>query len=95
MRLHALERTTGLLLAHGNLDLALQVALEVVHTEPLRETSNAALISVYLAEGNISDAIRQYDAYSTLLERELGLQPSARLTDLLPSRTRQRAAARG
>ncbi len=88
LRLHALERTAGLLLAEGDLALALQVALEVVHTAPLRETANAALISVYLAEGNISDAIRQYDAYCMLLERELGLQPSARLTDLLLTRTR-------
>lgn len=89
LRLHALERMAALLLADGNLDLALQVALELVHTEPLRETANAALISVYLAEGNVSDAIRQYDAYSTLLDRELGLQPSDRLADLLPARARR------
>jgi DNA-binding SARP family transcriptional activator len=85
LRLHALERTAELLLARGDVDLALQVALEAVRCEPLRETSNAALIAVYLAEGNVSDALRQYDVFTSLLDRELGLPPSERITGLLPA----------
>ncbi len=41
-------------------------------------------MSVYLAEGNVSDAIHQYDVFCTLLHRELGLCPSPRLAGLLP-----------
>jgi hypothetical protein len=92
LRLHALERTAELMLQRGNLDLALQVALEAVRGEPLRETSNAALISVYLAEGNISDALQQYDVFTALLDRELGLPPSQRITGLLPATRRHRDA---
>jgi len=84
LRLHALERTAELLLRRGSVDLALQVALEAVRGEPLRETSNATLISVYLAEGNISDALHQYELFTKLLDRELGLPPSQRLASLLP-----------
>lgn len=84
LRLHALERTAELLLQRGDLDLALQVALEAVRCEPLRETSNSALIAVYLAEGNVSDAVHQYDEFTSLLDRELGLPPSPRIMSLLP-----------
>jgi DNA-binding SARP family transcriptional activator len=91
LRLHALERTSAVLLAEGAVDLALQVALEAVRAEPLRETANAALISVYLAEGNLGEVLRQYDAFRALLDRELGLQPSDRLTSMLPPAMRRDA----
>jgi DNA-binding SARP family transcriptional activator len=53
----------------------------------LRETANAVLISVYLAEGNVADALHRYDGSKDLLERELGLEPTPALADLLPRRT--------
>jgi DNA-binding SARP family transcriptional activator len=88
LRLHALEFTARVMTQRNQLDTALQLALEAVRAEPLRETANAVLMSVYLAEGNVSDAIHQYDAFRGLLQRELGLEPSPRLAELLP---RQRA----
>lgn len=84
LRLHALELAAGVLTRHGQLDLALQLALEAVRAEPLRETANAVLMSVYLAEGNVSDAVRQYDRFRDLLRRELALEPSPALGRLLP-----------
>lgn len=84
LRLHALERAAAVLLRRRKVDLALQTALEAVRAEPLRETSNAVLISVYLAEGNVVDALRQYDAFRSLLGMELGMAPSPRLAGLLP-----------
>ena len=83
LRLHALEAASAVLLRMGLLPDALQAALEAVRAEPLRETSNAVLISVYLAEGNMVDALRQYDVFRSLLERELGVAPSGRLERLL------------
>ena len=53
LRLHALEHTARLLLERRDLKTALQLALEAVRTEPLRETATALLMSVYLAEGNV------------------------------------------
>ena len=84
LRLHALEHTALVLTRRGELDTAVQLALEAVRAEPLRETANAVLMSVYLAEGNLSDAIHQYDLFRDLLQRELGLEPSASLHRLVP-----------
>lgn len=89
LRLHALEVTARMLTRHRQLDTALELALEAVRAEPLRETANAVLMSVYLAEGNVSDAIRQHDVFKDLLCRELGLDPSPRLAAMLP-RQRER-----
>ncbi len=49
----------------------------------LRETPRAALIRVHMAEGNVSDAIREFTRYRQLLQRELGLEPTPRLQALL------------
>jgi DNA-binding SARP family transcriptional activator len=84
LRLHALEHTAALLTRRKHLDVALQLALEAVRAEPLRESANAVLMSVFLAEGNVSDAIHQYDVFRDLLKRELGLDPSESLGRLVP-----------
>ena len=84
LRLHALERLALLLTRRLELDTALRLALEAVRTEPLRETANAALISVYVAEGNIANAVHHYEMFTDLLRRELGVDPSPSLTSLLP-----------
>ena len=68
----------------NELEIALQLALEAVRAEPLRETANATLMSVYLAEGNVSDAVHQYDVFREMLHKELGVEPSPRLAALLP-----------
>lgn len=86
LRLHALEYLATLMARRNDLTAALQLALEAVRTEPLRETANARLIEVYLAEGNVCDALHQYDMFRSLLQRELGLEPSAAVTNLLPMR---------
>lgn len=84
LRLHALEHAAVMLTRTRQLETALQLALEAVRAEPLRESANAVLIGVYLAEGNACDAIHQYDAFRDLLQRELGLDPSPALTRLVP-----------
>lgn len=89
LRLHAMELVAAVLIRQRDLTTALELALEVVRIEPLRETANAVLMSVYLAEGNVCDAIHQYDLYRRLLRRELGVEPSP-LLDRLLSPTRHR-----
>jgi DNA-binding SARP family transcriptional activator len=84
LRLHALENAARILTRHRELVAALDMALEAVRTEPLRETAQAVLMSVYIAEGNVSDAIRQYDSFSRLLHRELGIAPSSQLARMIP-----------
>jgi DNA-binding SARP family transcriptional activator len=94
LRLHALEHTAQLLIQERDLDTALQLALEAVRTEPLRETATAVLMSVYLAEGNVADAIRQRDVFADLLQRELGLEPSPALSVMAPQPRRPRVPDR-
>jgi DNA-binding SARP family transcriptional activator len=84
LRLHALENAARILTRHRELDAALDLALEAVRTEPLRETAQAVLMSVYIAEGNVADAVHQYDSFSRLLHRELGIAPSSQLARMLP-----------
>ena len=87
LRLHALERAAAAMIEVHRLDLALRLALESVHVDPLRETANHALISVYLAEGNLGDALHQYRVFRRLLSTELGLKPSPRLAGLVAQLT--------
>lgn len=84
LRLHALEYLAAFMTHRDDLALALQLAFEAVRVEPLRETANARLIEVYLAEGNVADAVHRFETFRSLLQRELGLEPSPSMSDLLP-----------
>jgi len=83
LRLHALEAISDRYLAEGRLGDALVAALSAVAADPLRETAHRALIRVHLAEGNTGEAIRQVRQCEQLLHDELGVFPSARLTELV------------
>jgi DNA-binding SARP family transcriptional activator len=86
LRLHALEHLTAELSVTGRHAEAIQAALAAVRVEPLRETAHAALIRAHLAEGNRSEAVRQYNRCCDILARELGVEPSDAVTDLVPVR---------
>ena len=83
LRLHALEALADRLTAMGRWGEAADAAGAAVRAEPLRESANAALIRVHLAEGNQSEAVRQFDRYRALLDAELGLEPTPRLRRLV------------
>jgi len=83
LRLHALEALAGHLRVAGRWGEAASAARAAVRGEPLRESSHAALIRVFLAEGNLSEAVCEFTSYRALLHRELGLQPTPRLRNLI------------
>ena len=83
LRLHALEELAGHLRVAGRWGEAAGAARAAVRGEPLRETSHAALIRVFLAEGNLSEAVREFASYRALLHDELGLEPTPRLCRLM------------
>ncbi len=83
LRLHALEALCARLTSCGRHGAAVDVGLAVVGADPLRESAQRALIDAYLAEGNPSEAIRQYNAFRSLLRSELGLQPTSALRNRL------------
>ena len=83
LRLHALETLASRLTATGCWGQAADAAGAAVRAEPLRESAHAALIKIHLAEGNQSEAVRQFTRYRALLHAELGLEPTPRLGRLL------------
>jgi DNA-binding SARP family transcriptional activator len=75
-RLHALESLARGLSAAGRHADAIQAALAVIRLEPLRESAHRTLIELHLAEGNRSEAWRQFQRCRRLLREELGVDPS-------------------
>ena len=82
LRLHALEGLARSLTSERRFAEAAAAALAAVRAEPLRESGHAALISVHQAEGNQSEALREFERYRELLFLELGLEPTLALRDL-------------
>jgi len=87
-RLHALETLARRLSASGRHADAIQAALVAIRLEPLRETAHRSLIEIHLAEGNWSEACRQFQRYRKLLRKELGVEPSDSMRLLLDRRPR-------
>jgi DNA-binding SARP family transcriptional activator len=83
LRMHALERLADRLAAVRRYGEALQAAHAAVLAEPLRESAHRAVVRVHLAEGNVSEAARAFDAFRTMLADELGVAPSRQMIDLL------------
>lgn len=82
LRLHALEALSLRLTAAGMHAAAILAALAAVSADPLRESARSVLIRCYLAEGNSSDALREFGRYRRLLQDSLGVEPSPRLRAL-------------
>lgn len=76
LRFHALEALADRLHRAGRIDRALDVALTAVAAAPLRESAHRLVIGMHLAEGNISEALRQYGMLRSLLHHQLGVEPS-------------------
>lgn len=85
LQLHALEILGYRLIDEGRSLQAIEAGLAAVAADPLRESAHRLVISAHLAEGNRSEALRQYETYACLLSESLDLRPSDRMTALLAS----------
>ena len=83
LRLHGLEALCERLTNVGRFGEAVDAGLAAVAAEPLRESAHRALIRAHLAEGNQGEAGRQYQLCRDLLWRELGVEPSLTLRQLV------------
>lgn len=83
MRLHALENVAVQLGQRRRYAAAIQTALEAIRLDPLRESAHRTLIGVHLSEGNVVEAVRNFDAFRCMLRAELGVEPSPRLRALV------------
>jgi DNA-binding SARP family transcriptional activator len=81
--LHALEALSRLLRDAGRPAAAVEAVHVAVLAQPLRESGQRALIEAHQAAGDWVAARQQYDAFRSILRREIGVEPSFRLA---PSR---------
>ncbi|MFD9908910.1 BTAD domain-containing putative transcriptional regulator [Streptomyces sp. NPDC059063] len=83
LRLHALEALSARLVARHQYGPALEAALESTRIDPLRESAHRAVVSVHLAEHNLTEAVRQFETFRGLLRGELGVEPSGQFSAML------------
>jgi DNA-binding SARP family transcriptional activator len=83
IRLHALEQLGVRLAEEGRYGRAVEVSLAVVADDPLRESAERVLIKIYLAEGNVHEAVTRYRAYREIMREELGLEPSPQMEAII------------
>jgi DNA-binding SARP family transcriptional activator len=84
IRLNALEELSAALSAAGRHAEAIALAEETVRTSPSRESARRALIEAHLAQGDIAEAVAQYDEYQELLRSSVGGPTAFGLDGLLP-----------
>ena len=75
IRLNALEELSAALTASGRFADAVVTARAAVHTAPCREGARRALIEAHLAQGDIAEAVAEYDEYQELLRSSVGAAP--------------------
>ncbi|MFR9730570.1 AfsR/SARP family transcriptional regulator [Saccharopolyspora sp. MS10] len=83
IQVHALEIAAERLVQSSQLATALEVAHAATLVEPFRETAHCAVVEVLLKQSNPAQALRHYRRYEQLLDRELGIEPSRRLRELV------------
>jgi len=83
LRVHALEQLCERLIAAERFGEATEAGLAAARTEPFRESAQRLLIRIHLAEGNHSEALTYFRRFEKMLRDELGLAPSAKLTQLV------------
>lgn len=83
LRLEALEVAATALLSQGRPSDALLMALELVRSEPLRESAWRVVLRVHIAQGNRAEALHAFQGYRSLLDRELGVRPSPLMHELV------------
>lgn len=88
LRLHALEAVATRLISRRRYGEAVEAAFAALDADPLRESAHRVLIRSYLAEGNLADAIGQYQRCRELLGSKLGVGPSPELRRLGEELTR-------
>jgi DNA-binding SARP family transcriptional activator len=83
LRMQALEAVAARLASLGRHGEALETAHAAIRAEPLRESAHRTVVGVHLAEGNVVEAVRAFEFFRTMLEEELGVPPSERMTRLV------------
>jgi DNA-binding SARP family transcriptional activator len=62
---------------------ALQAARAATLIEPLHESAHRTIVQTHVDNGDIVEAVEHYEKFRVMLDRELGLPPSERFTNLM------------
>lgn len=89
-----LEKLISLYQKQGQYETAIPYARRLVALDSLHEPAQRLLMQVYEAAGQRSAALRQYQEFADLLQRELGEKPDAETTALYRSIQENRGRAR-
>jgi DNA-binding SARP family transcriptional activator len=83
LRLLALESAADRLIGARSYSEATRAAIAAVHADPLRDSATRLLIRSYLASGNLAEALHQFRSFRLRLARDLGLEPSPQMLELM------------
>lgn len=83
LQMQAYECVASRMLAAGRVPEALPFALHVVQADPLRESAQQLMMEIHLRQGNVGEALRQYERYRSQLWSELRISPGLRVTALI------------
>jgi DNA-binding SARP family transcriptional activator len=83
LMLDAIDAISVQMRSGGRCAEAIEAALIAVTADPLRDSSQTALVAAHLAEGNLCEARRAFNAYRRLLRTELGVDPPETLAHLV------------
>ena len=86
LRMHALEAISRRLMELGQHALAADAAYAAIAIEPLCESAHRTLAQVFLAEGNPTEALRQFELYRRLLNDDTGFGPTDEFVALVRPR---------
>ncbi len=83
VQIHALEALARRLCGLGRHLEAIDAAFAAIAGEPLRESAHATLMDIFLAEGNVAQALHQFEQYAAQLWSELAIHPTPELAERL------------
>jgi DNA-binding SARP family transcriptional activator len=83
LRLQALEIAAERLIGRGEFGRAMEAALAATASDPLRESARRLIVRIHLGEGNIASALQAFEDYRSLLDQEIGVEPSAAMLALV------------
>jgi DNA-binding SARP family transcriptional activator len=83
LRVHAFEALAGKFSAAARYGEAVEAAYAALRADPLRESAHRTVVRIHLAEGNLIEAVRAYQACRDLFADELGVTPTPEMSRLV------------
>jgi DNA-binding SARP family transcriptional activator len=83
LQLQAFEVHARHLLRLGRGAEAMWYAFRAMQIDPLRESAAQLTIEIHMSQGNLAEAVRLFDRFSSTLRTELGVEPGPALSEAI------------